>query len=86
MVLKAFAILDLKTSTFARPFFMHNTGEAVRAIGDSCDKGTESLLAKHPQDFVLYEIGSYDDATGLMQSNTKVTVVGPLSEFVTIAK
>lgn len=64
MILKIFSVFDNKAEAFARPFFVNTTGAAVRAFSDEANRA-DSDLCKHPQDFGLFELGEFDDATGL---------------------
>lgn len=67
MIIKAFALYDTKGGMFHTPFFMHHIGMAIRACVDlASDMNT--TVGRHPNDFALYEIGAYDDATGTMAS------------------
>lgn len=61
MIMKAFAIYDTKSLVYGMPFFMHSAGAAVRAFGDLASD-PQSSIAKHPKDYILYEIGSFDDS------------------------
>lgn len=65
MTLKVFAVRDMKAEAFLQPFFSPTSGAALRAFGDACDK-TDSPFHAHPSDYILFEIGTYDDATGLL--------------------
>lgn len=68
MILKAFALYDSKTGAFGVPFFMHHVGAAVRAVSElALDRST--TVGRHPSDFVLYMLGEYDDATGVMSAS-----------------
>lgn len=63
MKLEAFAVRDEKAVGFAHPFFVMARGQAVRMFGDWCqDKNTP--LGKHPEDYRLYHVGSFDDESG----------------------
>jgi len=60
---KAFTLYDSKSKVYAKPFFVINEAVALRAISDLLtDMNTEP--AKHPEDFILFAIGEYDDTTG----------------------
>lgn len=63
MVQKVFAVRDSKAQAFLQPFFSVSTGAAVRAFGDAVNEGN-SPLAKHPEDYLLFELGEFDDNTG----------------------
>lgn len=65
MIFKAFSVFDMKSGAFGVPFFIPTVGQAVRMFSDLASDGN-SMVCRHPSDFVLYEIGTYDDATGLL--------------------
>lgn len=67
MKLKVFSIFDEKAQTFSRPMLMVHKGEAIRAFQDVvADKS--SMIAKHPDDYKLYCLGSFDDVSGKMEA------------------
>lgn len=59
------AIHDSKSETFSRPFCVRAYGEAERAFADGVNDG-KSDYSKYPADFTLFELGSYDDVTGVI--------------------
>lgn len=62
---KLFALMDVKTETFLAPLAAVTTGEAERVyIQILQTEGTQ--VQQFPHDFPLYEIGSYDERTGLV--------------------
>ena len=62
MIQKMFAIRDSKAQAFLQPFFSSANGAALRALGDAVADG-KSPLALHPEDYMLYEVASFDDST-----------------------
>lgn len=60
MILNIFSIYDSKAEAYMQPFFMKTKGEAVRAFSDLV-RDPQSMVSKHPEDYVLFEIGSFDD-------------------------
>lgn len=70
MILKAFSVYDSKALCYGVPFFMSSTGAAVRAFSDLVND-SQSTVYRHPGDFVLYQIGLFDDSVG------KLEVVSP---------
>lgn len=67
MKLKVFAVFDSAVKTYARPFLMQSTQQAVRAFGDLAnDSSTE--VHKHPQDYTLFEIAEYDEERGCYEN------------------
>lgn len=84
MVLKVYAIQDVKAGHYATPFFMASNGLAIRAFSDLV-KDQQSTLSRHPDDFKLFLIGEYDDNSGELIS-TKPEFLANASEFIYVAK
>lgn len=67
MILKAYSIFDNKALQYHPPFFASTHGAATRMLADLViDKN--SNIGRHPGDYVLYCIGSYDDHNGQFAS------------------
>jgi len=77
-----YSIYDIKALAFLQPFFSLNDRTACRAVGAVVnDAGT--LLAKHPEDFVLFHVGEYEDTKGLLSGKpvpTQVCMVAVLRD------
>lgn len=81
MIQKVFAIRDSKAMAFLQPFYSISTGAAVRAFSDAVnEKG--SNFAKHPEDYLLFEIGEFDDNTGDFTRIGVNKMLGAGSDFV----
>lgn len=66
MKLNVYTLFDTKTLIFNTPFFTHTHGAASRMCADlAADINTS--VGRHPADYVLYCIGTYDDVLGAMQ-------------------
>lgn len=63
MVLYCFCLMDNKAGFFGQPFMFPSRGQAVRAIQDLVADPT-TMAGKHPADFNLFEVGTWDDQTG----------------------
>lgn len=63
MILGIYAIRDAKTEAFAQPMFFVTKGVAIRAFADECEN-IQSNLHKHPEDFAMFHLGSYNDNSG----------------------
>jgi hypothetical protein len=60
---KLYTVYDSKAAWYRQPFYARTRGEAIRAFEEAAnDKQTQVGL--HPEDFVLYEVGAFDDLTG----------------------
>lgn len=65
---KLFAVHDAKIGLYAEPFFLLTTADAVRGwITVSNDQNTQ--IGKYPEDFTLFELGEYDDETGVVANH-----------------
>jgi len=80
MNLKAFSILDTKSDTFAPPFFFSTTGQAVRAFKDLVNDD-RSTVHRHPSDYRLFCIGTFDDLTGELCKLDQVEPLGYASDY-----
>lgn len=58
------AVRDIKANCFRFiPLYVHHLGAAIRDFGDQC-RDEKSELSKHPEDYELYHLGTWDDSTG----------------------
>lgn len=80
MKLEIFAIRDAKAEAFLQPFFMQNAGAALRAFGDSVND-EKCPFNKHPEDYAIYSVGSFDDSTGEIVS-CQLSRLGGASEYI----
>ena len=60
MLMKIFGIYDTGVSTWKPPMFCRSKGEILRWWTEIVNN-RETEIAKHPMDFVLFELGSWDD-------------------------
>ncbi len=65
MIYKIFAVWDAKTEAYMQPFFSPTLGSGIRAFVDAAGD-PQSILSKHPGDFLLHHIGQFEDATGTL--------------------
>lgn len=63
MIYHAYSIFDRKALVYHRPFFDVSDGSAVRSLSDNCND-PESAIGRHPGDYVLFRVGTYDDQKG----------------------
>lgn len=64
-LLLAMAIRDEALGMFNRPYFVPTRGVAIRAFMDECNREAEdNAMRKHPKDFSLFQVGSYEEETG----------------------
>jgi len=63
MIINAYAIYDRKALRYHTPFYAHQDGEAARSFADLVND-INTTVGRHPDDYVLYRVGAYDDANG----------------------
>lgn len=63
MMLRCFTVFDVKVGAYLSPFFMRSKPEAIRAFSDLVND-PKTQFSQHPEDYVLYCIAEFDDATG----------------------
>lgn len=75
---KVFSIRDRAADVFGQPFFQNSTGAAIRVFHDAINnKGPDNLYYNHPDDFDLYELGTFDDDIGVFDTgNAKQISIG----------
>lgn len=66
MKLSAFSILDAKAQSFMQPFYFNYKGQASRTLEDIL-KEKDHPIAKHPEDYSLYLLGTFDPFTGRLE-------------------
>lgn len=72
MILEMFAIHDRMAGFYAPPFFMPAVGLARRAMLElASDPSTN--IGRHPGDFSLYHLGTFNDQTGVVEMNQSAT-------------
>lgn len=79
--LKMFTVRDLKAGTYGQPFALPNRQVAMRTFS-TWVANPESFFAKFPHDFELFEVGEFDQVTGLFSSLSMPDYVGRASELV----
>lgn len=65
MLLVVCAVYDSAAQLFNRPMFVPAVGMANRVFRDEVNRAAEdNPMFRHPDDFELFELGSFDDSTG----------------------
>lgn len=73
------SIKDRAADAFGRPFYVPAVGVAIRSFQDEVNRAADdSQIYQHPEDFDLFELGEFDDATGLflLFDNPKLLMLG----------
>lgn len=81
MKLKFFSVYDSKVSAFMNPFLARTSAEAIRSFADAVGNPQQGFC-KHPEDYTLFEIGSWDDQTAAMEMLPTPHSLGLAVQFV----
>jgi len=65
VILKVMSVHDSKVGSYHRPFFQRSIGEAMRSW-ESIVNDPQTEFAKFPGDFTLFQVGEYDESTGIL--------------------
>lgn len=65
MIIRLFAVRDEKVEAFMPVFSARARGEAIRSFSQAVGDANHQF-SKSKGDYVLYEIGGYDDVAGML--------------------
>lgn len=74
------SVLDLAAQQYGRPFFAISDGSAIRGFVDEVNhEDANSILYKHPDDFQLFRLGTFDDGGGKIELQEPVMLISGAS-------
>ena len=68
MKMEIYSVFDEASKAFGTPFFMQNNAMALRAFSDLVND-PQSSINKHPSDYKLYKIGTFNDENANIKSS-----------------
>jgi len=78
------SVKDRASDVFNRPFFVPHRNIAVRDFTDEVNRvAADNQLNKHPDDFDLYLLGTFDDSTGAFLREGSPTVLVRAKDVIT---
>lgn len=78
------ALLDAQAQAFGRPLFFPAKGVALREIGEEVNRqDAKNVLFQHPQDFRIFELGSWDEKSGLFECHPQPLLLADCSSLKT---
>lgn len=82
MEYKIYGIYDTKTCNYLMPpMFMKTRGEAIRSFMDIVND-ERTTINRHPEDYILFEVGDYDDRSADFQNITPPASCGTALEYI----
>lgn len=79
MITNVYTIFDSKAQCYNNPFYMINDAIALRTVQGM--KDGDSDIARNPQDFTLWHMGSYDDSNGVFELRSTPKVIAKCHEL-----
>lgn len=80
MILQIFSVYDSKAKAFAYPFYCPNLELAKRYFAQGANDATLQLCT-NSEDFSLFHLGEWDDATSIFTLNVSPMPLGLAANF-----
>lgn len=80
MKLFLYSVHDSASGIYDRPFAMQSDAAAIRGFKDACEDA-ESFIGKHPEDFTLVQVGTWDDNLGKIVGENPRKVTNGLEQI-----
>lgn len=81
MIQKIFSVYDQKAEAYLPPFYLPTRAMAIRTFGD-CANSADHQFSKHPQDYLLVELGEWDDNSGSFELYPALKSLGTAFEYI----
>lgn len=81
-----YTVRDSKAAAYLPPFFAVNSATAIRMMQDTANDPS-TLFHKHPEDFQIFFIATFNERTGEIIPNTHeslgkvIDLLGPFNEI-----
>ena len=80
MIVNIFSVFDVVAKAYLQPFYSTNKGTAIRALVESMSD-PKSVIARYPEQYVLFELGTFDDTDAKFDIYSSPRSVGVCVEF-----
>lgn len=83
MKMKIYSVFDTKVANYGRPWYAYQDAAAIREFSDAVNDASNpaNQWNKHPEDFQLFCIGAFDDATGALSSHAPLALINAAAVF-----
>lgn len=81
MIHRIFTIYDEKAKAYLPPFFLPESGMAIRTFAD-CINSDSHQFGKHPSDYTLFTLGGWDDTNAELNLLNRSLSLGNGVEFI----
>jgi hypothetical protein len=74
------SVYDYKAEVFSQPFFAQGRSTAMRSFGDIASDPSHPI-GKHPEDYVCYEMGTWNDNEGVIKMHPQKKIIVEGKEY-----
>jgi len=74
-------VKDVKSESYSAPMAFKAKGEAIRGFSDEVNN-KDSIYNRHPADFVLFYLGTFDQPTGKLDLTASPESLGVGIDFI----
>jgi hypothetical protein len=76
------SVRDVKAGVFSQPFYAPTLQHGIRSFLDAASNpADDNMMRKHPEDFQLYHLGTFEDGSGSFESLATAQLVSSASEI-----
>lgn len=77
------SIRDVVANMYSTPTFHQSKGSALRSFGNEVNRADENnTIYKHPNDFEIYALGTFDDETATFEPYSTPEQLGLARDYV----
>lgn len=70
------SIFDRASGIYGRPVFVPAKGAGIRSFTDEINRADpQNEIYRHPDDYDLYDLGSFDDQSGAFELNVSPSIL-----------
>lgn len=73
MISEMFTVFDMVAEQWLEPFYQPTSDAAIRGFKEACNLDSHQF-AKFPEDYILYKIGEFNGATGIISAHDPVKI------------
>lgn len=77
------SVFDSVSGVYSSPFYSQNERTAIRSFSDLVMK--DSYVNAHPDDFVLYALGIFNDKTGSVEPLSSIKFLARARDFIPVS-
>lgn len=75
-----YSFYDEKACFFLPPVVIENFASLSRSLRSAASENMDAPFVRYPSDFVIYEVGSFDELTGVVSGVSPPTRVATMAE------